>query len=61
MPTVQPYDPDRFTYNEVRPQKSVRIICTCNYCGASKVVSHFDGSLENWEENHDCEIRAKAS
>jgi hypothetical protein len=32
------------------------LICTqCERCGARKVVSAADGSLEEWEEGHRCE------
>jgi hypothetical protein len=26
----------------------------CLKCGASKLVSSYDGSLEEWEEQHQC-------
>jgi len=50
---VQP-DTERFTYNEVRTEKSTLIVCTCNECGAAKVVTGFTESLTKWEEGHKC-------
>jgi hypothetical protein len=54
MSTLLQYDPDRFTYNEVRTEKSTLIVCTCNQCGAAKVVAGFSDSLIKWEEGHQC-------
>jgi len=51
----EPDDIDRFTYNEVRSGNKLLVVCTCNDCGASKVVS-FDGTLNEWEQNHDCRM-----
>jgi hypothetical protein len=28
---------------------------TCTWCGASQMVSETDGSLERWENGHDCD------
>ena len=61
MPTSTQYEPGRFTLKEIRTEKTTLIVCTCNDCGAAKVVSHFDGSLERWERDHQCVITAKAS
>lgn len=51
----------RFTHTEERFGKRIMIVSTCNDCGAANVVSPYDGSLEEWERNHECEKRAKAS
>jgi len=48
------YEDDRYTYNEVRTDKTTLIVVTCNQCG--KVVSLSDGSLEKWEDGHACKI-----
>jgi len=52
---VPTYDRDRFTYAEVRTEKTVLILSTCKDCGACKLVSHFDLSLEDWERDHVCQ------
>jgi hypothetical protein len=52
---------DRFTYKELRLDESVFIVTTCKRCGASQIVSEFDGSLEEWEREHSCRMKTKAS
>ena len=54
MPDPPPYERDRFNYNEVRTGTAALIIVTCTLCGSAKVVSHFDGTLEEWERGHEC-------
>lgn len=60
MPSTHEFGDDKFTYNELRVDRTVLIVMTCNCCGAAKLVSHFDGSLEEWEHDHKCEVKAKA-
>ena len=33
---------------------SLRILSVCKCCGASRVVSVSDGSLDEWQETHQC-------
>jgi hypothetical protein len=38
-----------------------RIRSTCKLCGASRLVSVSDGSLEEWERTHECQAVAKSA
>lgn len=38
----------------VRTGSRLMICSTCLKCGESKVVSSADGSLDGWEEGHQC-------
>lgn len=49
----------RFEYEMVRVAiaddvPAIRIRTTCVYCGESSVGSKYDGSLETWEDAHEC-------
>lgn len=61
VPPDPPYEPGQFTYNELRTDKVTLIVITCNNCGGARVVSHFDGSLERWERDHQCESKNTAA
>lgn len=61
MPTLPQYGANRFIRNEVRTEKTTLIVWRCKECGESKIVSHFDRSLEKWERDHKCLTKAKAS
>lgn len=61
MPSIPKPAEDKFTYNELRVDRTVLIVITCNRCGSAKIVSHFDGTLEEWERGHQCVVRAEAS
>lgn len=43
-----------FSCTPVHEGMSIRILSVCRSCGASRVVSVSDGSLEQWERTHDC-------
>ena len=46
---------------EVRMESRLLIHSVCRQCGASRVVSSIDGSLEEWESTHTCKERAQSS
>jgi len=48
---------DKFEHELTRSEGRVLLRSTCRHCGASKVVSRADGSLEEWESEHGCESR----
>jgi hypothetical protein len=43
-----------FTHFAARTETCVLIQSVCTKCGASKLVSASDGSLETWEDEHTC-------
>ncbi len=44
-----------FVHAEVRVGDGrVLIRSTCKFCGAERIVSREDGSLDRWESGHDC-------
>lgn len=43
-----------FTHFPVRTEISLLIQSVCTKCGASRVVSAADGSLNKWEVEHTC-------
>jgi hypothetical protein len=45
----------------VRTEDRLLIHSVCTKCGASKLVSYHDGSLEKWEDSHKCEERPAAA
>ena len=47
-----------YAHAPVRTETRVLILSTCKKCGASKMVSVADGSLERWEEQHQCKRAA---
>ena len=61
MPDDGPRHSSQFTRAPVRVGRTILILSTCNTCDASKLVSHRDGSLEDWELEHRCEWMAQAS
>jgi hypothetical protein len=46
---------------EVRLESRLLIHSVCRRCGASRVVSSNDCSLEEWESTHTCKDRAQSS
>lgn len=44
----------QFTRRLVRTVNRLMIESTCMRCGATGLVSEHDGTLENWEEGHNC-------
>jgi hypothetical protein len=49
-----PEGPDKFIQVEVQAGDRLLIRSTCKFCGASRLVSREDGSLQKWENGHDC-------
>jgi hypothetical protein len=43
-----------FTHILVRLEQRLLIRSSCSVCGESKLVSHSDGSLDEWENGHRC-------
>lgn len=43
-----------YTHFPVRTETRVLIQSVCTKCGASRVVSASDGSLNKWEDRHTC-------
>lgn len=48
-------NPSAFRHSQIRTEGRLLIQSTCGRCGKSKIVSHHDGSLEQWEDGHRCE------
>jgi hypothetical protein len=48
-----------FTHKALIVEARILIESTCVHCGESRLVSHADGSIYEWEHGHRC--RAKAS
>jgi hypothetical protein len=40
----------------INTEKRLLIQSTCNDCGRSAVSAHDDGSLEAWEDAHNCNL-----
>ncbi len=49
-----PAESSTFTHMPVKTEARLLIVSTCQKCGASKLVSSFDGSLQRWEDGHKC-------
>ena len=45
----------------VRTDARLMIQSCCVKCGESKLVSHYDSSLEVWETQHQCKSKAKST
>lgn len=48
-----------FTCTPVHEGNSIRILSVCKSCGASRVVSVSDGSLDEWQRTHECGTERK--
>lgn len=44
-----------FSHLLIHEESRLMIRSTCQECGASKVVSSADGSLDDWEDGHRCQ------
>jgi hypothetical protein len=51
----------QFHRKAVRTESRLMIQSTCASCGIAKLVSHHDRSLEEWEAQHECKSKAKAT
>jgi hypothetical protein len=49
-----PLESSNFSHTPVKTEARLLIVSTCRKCGASKLVSQFDGSLKQWEDGHEC-------
>ena len=47
--------PSPFVRGFVRQDSRLLIESTCARCGEMRIVSHSDGSLERWEQQHECD------
>jgi hypothetical protein len=45
----------------LEPHSHLFIKSMCKRCGASGVVSVYDGSLEKWEDGHECQKRPQTA
>lgn len=43
----------------VRNETRVRVRSECLYCGASRVGSMLDHSIQHWEKSHNCGMKLK--
>ena len=43
-----------YSCTAVHEGSSIRILSVCRICGASRVVSVSDGSLDQWQQTHVC-------
>jgi hypothetical protein len=43
-----------YSCTAVHEGSSIRILSVCTICGASRVVSVSDGSLDQWQQTHVC-------
>jgi hypothetical protein len=46
----------QFLRTATRDGFRVMIQSTCAGCGETRIVSHVDGSLEKWEQEHRCSV-----
>ncbi len=47
-------EPSQFTHTAIKTESRLLIQTICTNCGASKLVSTYDGTLERWESEHTC-------
>ena len=52
--------PSAFCYELKKVEDRLLIEGKCLHCGATRVVSAFDHSLEQWEEQHYCAKQGKS-
>jgi hypothetical protein len=45
-----------FTRSLVRTELRLMILSTCLTCGEGRLVSSADGSLDEWEDGHECKV-----
>lgn len=43
-----------YSCTAVHEGSSIRILSVCRICGASRVVSVSDGTLDEWQRSHEC-------
>lgn len=55
MENRRPGNLSAFTHTWVRTETRLPIQSTCKYCGKSKIASHHDGTLEQWQDGHKCD------
>jgi hypothetical protein len=48
------FDTLRFSLTSVRTESRLLIQSTCRQCGAARLVSMHDGSLDKWHNEHIC-------
>jgi hypothetical protein len=48
--------PAAFTHTLERSESRLMIRSACADCGQSQLVSEHDGSLQEWEDGHRCEL-----
>jgi hypothetical protein len=53
-------NPVQFTRYPVRMKDLTLVHSICLKCGASKLLSSNDGSLEEWEQQHQCKLKMPA-
>jgi hypothetical protein len=46
--------PDNFAHTMVRAERRLLVYSMCVLCREGKLVSDIDGSLQEWEEGHQC-------
>ena len=55
MNSERPEKLNPFRHIHIRTEGRLLIQSTCKGCGKSRIVSKHDGSLEQWEDTHQCE------
>lgn len=48
-----------YSCTAVQEGSSIKILSVCRICGASRVVSVSDGSLEEWQRTHECAVERR--
>jgi hypothetical protein len=48
--------PPQFIHNAIQTESRIMIESVCVRCGAFKVVSSQDRSLQAWEDRHECAV-----
>jgi hypothetical protein len=61
MPNKPEHDVGAYIRAQIKAEKRLLIQSTCNNCGRSAVSAHDDGSLEAWEDAHNCDLKDKSA
>jgi hypothetical protein len=51
---------NQFKETLLKTETRMLILSTCKKCGAAKLVSAYDGSRKEWQDNHKCKEAGQA-
>jgi hypothetical protein len=52
---------DNFSRQLFKDGERSLILTNCQMCGASRIATSYDGSLQEWESEHVCDTRTRAA